>query len=209
MSDVIFVTDRKQCGEDFLLRLERLAAAHPAGIILREKDLSEAEYRRLAAGALEICSRYSVPCILHGFAETAASLGADAIHLPLGKLEAIDPELKRCFKTIGASCHSVEDAVKAMRLGCTYITAGHVFETECKRGLKGRGLGFLKSVCEAVNVPVLAIGGVSSDNAYEVRRAGAAGICVMSGAMRCTNPVLYLASFGESGMENEAGKTRR
>ena len=195
MSEIVCVTNRTLCEENFLTRLERIAACHPEGIILREKDLSLHKYTELAAQVMELCARYEVPCILHSFVDTALELRAAAIHLPLHLLRELSPEQKAQFHTIGASCHSTEDAVEAQALGCTYITAGHVFETDCKKDLPGRGLDFLKAVCGSVSIPVYAIGGISSGNIMAVRGAGAAGACVMSGLMRCEDPETYLASF--------------
>ena len=101
------------------------------------------------------------------------------------------------FATIDAtlSCHSVAEAVRAQTLGCTYVTAGHIFETDCKLGLPGRGLKFLTEVCQAVSIPVCAIGGISAENLAAVRDAGAAGACVMSGPMTCEDPVDYFAAL--------------
>ena len=183
MSDILCVTNRKLCREDFLTRIERIAACHPAGIILREKDLNPEDYKELAAAVMEICEQHGVKCILHSFPDVAISLQADAIHLPLHLLREMPQEQKAHFRVLGASCHSVEDALEAQALGCTYITAGHVFETDCKKGLPGRGLDFLQNVCAAVEIPVYGIGGIASDNITLVRNAGASGACLMSSLM--------------------------
>ena len=116
-----------------MLHMERLAAARPAGIILREKDLSERAYHRLAEQILPICSAQGVPCILHTFTEVALQLAAERIHLPLPVLRTLPVAERRRFSVLGASCHSVEEAREAETLGCTYITAGHVFDTNCKK----------------------------------------------------------------------------
>ena len=183
MSDILCVTNRKLCREDFLTRIERIAACHPAGIILREKDLNPEDYKELAAAVMEICEQHGVKCILHSFPDVAISLQADAIHLPLHLLREMTKEQKAQFTDLGASCHSVEDAREAQALGCTYITAGHIFETDCKKGLPGRGLDFLRNVCAAVELPVYGIGGIDSDNIALVRNAGAGGACLMSSVM--------------------------
>ena len=183
MSDILCITNRKLCREDFLTRIERIAACHPAGIILREKDMKPEDYKELAAAVMEICEHYGVKCILHSFPDVAISLHADAIHLPLHLLRELSQEQKTHFEVLGASCHSVEDALEAQALGCTYITAGHVFETDCKKGLPGRGLDFLRNVCAAVEIPVYGIGGIDSDNIALVRNAGASGACLMSSLM--------------------------
>ncbi len=161
MSDILCVTSRQLCREDFLARLERIAAARPAGIVLREKDLSPAAYRALAGQVLEICRRRGVPCILHAFPDIAEELGADGLHLPLPALRLLSPESRKRFRRLGASCHSAADAREAAALGCTYITAGHVFDTACKAGTPGRGLAFLREVCRAADIPVWAIGGIA------------------------------------------------
>lgn len=195
MFDILCVTDRSLCREDFLTRLRAVAKARPAGIILREKDLTPEEYRTLAAEAMAICSASRVPCILHTFAPAAMALGADRLHMPLPLLRQMPEGDRAGFSVLGASCHSAREAAEAEALGCTYITAGHVFDTDCKKGLPGRGLAFLREVCESVSIPVYAIGGVGPGNTAAVRRAGAAGACVMSGAMTCANPESFLANL--------------
>lgn len=196
MCNILCITNRSLCKEDFLSRIEKIASAKPKGIILREKDLTEKEYKDLAIKVIEICKRYNTSCILHTFTSVALELKHPYIHLPLNILEDVTTEEKEKFKVLGASCHSAEDAVKAENLGCTYITAGHIFDTDCKKGLPGRGLKFLKKVCESVEIPVYAIGGISRENIAQVKKAGAKGICVMSGVMMCENVKEYLGEFG-------------
>ena len=195
MSEILCVTNRGLCREDFIKRLERIAAAHPAGVILREKTLPPREYRLLAEEALAICRAHGVPCILHSFPVIARALKADGLHLPLDRLRALPPEERRGFGVLGASCHSVEDALEAEALGCTYLTAGHIFATDCKKGLPPRGLGFLRAVCQAVSIPVFAIGGIAPENIGAVMECGARGGCVMSGLMICPDPAALLDAF--------------
>ena len=183
LSDILCVTNRKLCREDFMERIKRIAACHPAGIILREKDMNPEDYMELAETVMGICEQHGVKCILHSFTDIAISLHAQALHLPLHLLKEMTQEQKTRFEVLGASCHSVEDALEAQALGCTYITAGHVFETACKKGLPGRGLEFLQNVCAAVNIPVYGIGGIDADNIVLVRDAGASGACLMSSLM--------------------------
>lgn len=202
MFDIICVTNRGITSENFLTRVDKIAMARPAGIILREKDLSEAKYEKLAENVLAVCRKYEVRCILHSFVNVAIELKCDAIHLPLLRLLEMTEAQKEKFSVIGASCHSVEDAVIAEKCGCTYITAGHIFDTDCKKGLPGRGIDFLREVCEKVEIPVYAIGGISPENVENVRAAGAAGVCVMSGAMVCEEPRGYFEAF----LPREAGK---
>ena len=194
-SDILCVTNRLLCREPFLKQIEKIAACHPAGIILREKDLSEAQYEQLASSVMEICRKNRVPCILHSFVHAATVLEAEAIHLPLPILRSMTKAEKSRFRTIGASCHSPEEAKEAEQLGCTYLTAGHIFLTDCKRGVPARGTEFLQRVCECVAVPVYGIGGISPQNISEVRRAGARGACIMSGLMQCEDVAGYLEVF--------------
>ena len=84
-----------------------------------------------------------------------------------------------------STIHSVSEAVEAEKLGVSYLTAGHIYVTDCKKGLPPRGLPFLQNVCQAVQIPVYGIGGIKIDEAqlHELKNAGAAGGCVMSGMM--------------------------
>lgn len=195
MYDILCITNRSLCKEDFCTRIEKIASAKPKGIVLREKNLSEDEYKSLAVKVIEICNKYKTPCILHNFTKVALELKHPYIHLPLHILGNTPAKDRGKFKVLGVSCHSADDAVRAEKLGCTYITAGHIFDTDCKKGLPGRGLDFLKNVCQRVNIPVYAIGGISSKNLKEVKNAGAKGACVMSGAMLCDDAEKYLRDF--------------
>lgn len=197
MSDILCVTNRKLCREDFLKRVERIAACHPAGVILREKDMSSEEYRTLAEQVMKVCTRYDVKCIIHSFVDVAAELDAEAIHLPLHILRRMTEIQRAQFCTIGASCHSVEDALEAKALGSTYITAGHVFETDCKKGFPGRGLAFLQEVCASVDIPVYGIGGINQKNISLVRAAGASGVCLMSSLMMSEDVPKLMKSMEE------------
>ena len=185
MSDLICITNRKLCSNNFSDQIEMIASAHPKAIVLREKNLSEKEYEQLARQVMQICQKHGTQCILHSFSNVAIALGAVAVHMPLPLLQKMTPQEKSHFQIIGASCHSLEEAKEAQDLGCTYITAGHIFLTDCKKGLPGRGLPFLEEICKTVRIPVYAIGGISSQNIESVRKTGAAGACIMSGFMRC------------------------
>jgi thiamine-phosphate pyrophosphorylase len=185
--------------------------------------MPEAEYLSLARDVIALCKKYDVQCMLHSFINVAMELEHPYIHLPLPILEAYvqknvsgnistgmsksTDNYQQFFKVIGTSVHSVEDAIKAEQLGATYMTAGHIFATDCKKGLPPRGLDFLKNVCDAVGIPVYAIGGINiasnddstasdSPSTYDavpdisvprladVMECGAAGGCIMSGMMR-------------------------
>lgn len=191
MCKIICITNRKLCRAGFPEQLKKIAAARPDMVILREKDMSEKEYSELTEISTEICKGYGVPLAVNSFWKTASELGIKRVHLPLHILRDLSADNKAKFDVIGTSCHSVEDAIEAQALGAGYIIAGHIFETDCKKGLAGRGTGFLSEVCKAVDLPVYAIGGISADNAAECIRAGADGICLMSGFMQAEEVSLF------------------
>lgn len=194
---ILCVTDRTLCAPRFLAQVEAIAAARPAGLILREKNLPEADYQALASDVLRICNRYEVPCILHTFVGAAQALGVKYIHLPLPVLRAQSKEALSGFAQIGVSCHSVAEAFEAQALGATYLTAGHIFLTTCKPGLPGRGLDFLREVTQAVSLPVYAIGGITADRVPELQAAGAAGACLRSSLMLAPDPAAELCPYQE------------
>lgn len=187
---VLAVSNRTLATHPFLEQIERVCQTHPDALILREKDLMPREYRQLAAQVLSICNSFHVPCILHTFWEEALALGSSSIHLPLPLLRDLSAskatsDRLSAFSMIGTSVHSVAEAQEAEALGATYLAAGHIYTTDCKKGLAPRGLHFLQEVCKSVSVPVYGIGGIKFDPVQwkELQTAGAAGGCIMSGMM--------------------------
>ena len=182
--NVITVTNRKLSSRPFMEQMERVVKLHPKAVILREKDLSEEEYAELAAQILTLCKQYQVPCMLHTYLETARKLQHPYIHLSLFLLKENSEKLSD-FLAVGCSIHSVEEAKEAQKLGATYLTAGHIYTTDCKKGLPPRGLDFLREVCNAVTIPVYAIGGIHAGTGQirEVMECGASGAWIMSEMM--------------------------
>lgn len=134
---------------------------HPA-----RKDLKAAEYEKLAREVLLICEKYQTKCMLHNFSEVAEKLWQDktiyqpaGLHLPIGKFLALTEEQKKQIPLLGVSVHSLDEARQCERLGASYVTAGHIFVTDCKKGVPPRGLSYLREICAGVNIPVFAIGG--------------------------------------------------
>lgn len=189
MFKIIAVTNRKLCHIDFLEQIETLAKSEVDSIILREKDLSEEEYYVLAKNVLRICEKYNKECVLHNFVGVAKRLNHKKIHLSLPMLEKHYNEVKN-FEKVGVSIHSLEEGERAITLGATYLTAGHIFQTDCKKDLEPRGLAFLENICIGVDVPVHAIGGISKYNINLVKEAGAKGACLMSSFMQSNNVIL-------------------
>jgi len=183
---LICVTNRHLAGGDLCAQVCKILKENnkPDIIILREKDMQEKEYKELASKIIQICLDNRVLCILHYFKDVALETGAEGIHLPFGVFKDMPAGEKERFNIIGVSVHSEDEAVAAQRMGASYIIAGHIFETGCKEGIKPRGLGFLKKICNQVDIPVYAIGGINMENAVSCIEAGAKGVCMMSGFMK-------------------------
>lgn len=188
---LFLITNRKLCKDDFLSRINQLAKGKPDAIVLREKDLNQMEYEELALKVKAICDKNDVAFIVNQNIDIATKLRTCGIHLSMKDLKLHHNKIS-CFTRVGASVHSVEEAKEAQILGATYLIAGHIFPTECKKNLHPRGLPFLKSVCEAVEIPVLAIGGITLEKVSEILKMGAYGSCIMSEAMTCENPDKFL-----------------
>lgn len=186
MCNVVSVTAKPLCKDDFLQRIRKISDSEVQYIILREKYLSEQEYYSLAKEVLSVCDKEKL--IIHNFIGTAESLGIKKIHLPFSAFKELNG--RRNFDIVGTSVHSVDDAAFAQENGADYITAGNIYETDCKKGLKGKGVNFLRNVCESVDIPVYAIGGINADTAKELKslnRKNFAGVCVMSLLMQREN----------------------
>lgn len=186
MCNVVSVTAKPLCKDDFLQRIRKISDSEVQYIILREKYLSEQEYYSLAKEVLSVCDKEKL--IIHNFIGTAESLGIKKIHLPFSAFKELNG--RRNFDIVGTSVHSVDDAAFARENGADYITAGNIYETDCKKGLKGKGVNFLRNVCESVDIPVYAIGGINADTAVgfkAVTEKNFAGVCVMSLLMQCEN----------------------
>lgn len=172
------------CG-DFLSRIDELNKIG-IDVILREKDLSESEYEALAKQVIEVCPNV----ILHTYTDTAKRLGIKKVHVPFSAFKR-----NMDFEAVGVSVHSADEAKAAEKMGASYVTAGHIFATDCKRGLAPRGTDFLREVVKSVSIPVYAIGGITPDNIGMIQETGAGGACVMSGFMKCENVKGYYANF--------------
>lgn len=157
----------------------------PDRIILREKDMGFEEYYSLAKKVKAVCG--DVPLSVHGHSGLGGISRDIHVSFPVfmsGEFQAV----KGGSDVTGVSVHSVSEAISAAENGADYLIAGHIFETDCKKGLPPRGVGFLRDICGSVDIPVYAIGGITTDNAGLCVRAGAAGVCVMSSLMRCDEP---------------------
>ncbi len=185
--EIICITNRKLCKNSFIEQVELIASSGVDKIILREKDMCEADYMSLAKQVIKISGKNGVECILHSHINVAEQLGYKKIHLPLHTLQNHKEQLSD-YDILGVSVHSLTDAEEAIRCGAKYIIAGHIFQTECKRDVPPRGVAFLNSICKETNMPVYAIGGINIDNARLAMQNGVVGVCLMSQFMKSVNP---------------------
>lgn len=180
---IICVTSRKLCDEPLERRVKSLLDCGIDRVILREKDLPLNEYIKLAETVLEH-NNCSEKISLHCYPQSCEILKHPFLHVSIPVLLQ-NKELSKCVSLLGVSVHSAEEALTAQALGADYITAGHIFATDCKRGVPPRGLEFLTSVINNVEIPVYAIGGIDKTNIGLVKESGAKGACIMSGLMTC------------------------
>ena len=148
----IAITNRKLVQGDFLEQMQNVIHLHPHAVILREKDLPDEEYEILAGKILGMCRESGVRCFLHSRISVANRLGCRQIHISIPVLMAMSEkersQLRKDFQEVSVSCHSMEDMNAAVENGATQIILGTIFETECKKGLKGKGLGFVTEICK-------------------------------------------------------------
>ena len=189
----IVITNRHLVQGDFLEQLEKVTKLHPHALILREKDLTDDAYESLAKKVFDLCKREDITCFLHTKIEIARKIGCQNIHLSIPVLKGLSETEKKALKEdfceISISCHSMEDVEIAMAGGATQIILGTIFETECKKGVLGKGVEFVREICQKCPLPVYAIGGMNLQRLPLVIDAGAAGCCMMSGFMQTTKPL--------------------
>lgn len=171
----------------------------PAGAVLE----AARQAREAAAGRARV--------LVNDRVDVALALPADGVHLPARGLppaaaRALLPRVSGAL--IGVSVHSVEEARAAAAAGADYVTFGHVFPSNSKPNLPPRGLAFLRAVVEAVDVPVLAIGGVTAENAAQVLATGCAGIAVIRALLHAADPERAAAALREA-LERSGARPRR
>ena len=191
---LICITNQKLCHDDFLNRINEIASGKPDAIMLREKELTEPDYQELAIKVKELCDRHQVKLIINHNLEAAERLKVGAVQVSIHDFRKAREAICK-FDQVGVSVHSVEQACEAEAGGADYLIAGHIFPTDCKKGLPARGLIFLKEVCDSVNIPVFAIGGISEANYKIALMAGAKGVCIMSEAMTTDHPETLAQRF--------------
>ena len=195
------ISNRKLCeNENLEKQIKKIFSAYEKKIILkkfdivaltlREKDLDKNEYLKLIEKIYPICQKYKINLILHQNYDLNLDdkYKIDGIHLSYNIFKSLNENIKaeliKKYKRIGVSIHSLDEAKEVENLGASYVVAGHIFETDCKKGLEPRGLKFIKDLSSALSIPIFAIGGIDEKNSQSVINSGAFGLCIMSTLMK-------------------------
>lgn len=176
------VTDRSWLnGETLYSQVEKALKGGATFMQLREKDLDEEHFLKEAVEIKKLCRKYEVPFVINDNVDIALSVDADGVHVGQSDMEALDVRAKLGpDKIIGVSAQTVEQALLAEKHGADYLGVGAVFHTGTKLDADDVSFETLKAICQAVSIPVVAIGGITKDNLMELKGSGIAGIAVVS-----------------------------
>ena len=151
-------------------------------IQLREKNMNYDELVKSAIKIKEVCRKYNVPFIINDNVEVAKAVDADGVHLGQGDMNAAKArKILGNAKIIGVTAKTIEQAKKAEADGADYLGSGAVFGSSTKSNAIKMEIPTLKSITEAVNIPVVAIGGICIENISKLKGSGIAGAAVVSG----------------------------
>lgn len=185
------VTDRRWSeGTTLYEQVEQALQGGVSTLQLREKNLSDEEFLKEAIEIKELCKKYDVPLIINDNVEVAIKCGADGVHVGQEDMEAskVREKVGRDM-IIGVSAHNVEEARRAVSNGADYLGVGAVFSTSTKDDVDVLSKETLKDICLAVDVPVVAIGGINQDNILELKGTGVDGVAVVSAIFSSENIV--------------------
>ena len=176
------VTDRAWIGTQTLYQQVEAALKGGATCVqLREKELDEAAFLQEAKELCALCRRYGVPFIVNDNVDVAQACGADGVHVGQEDMKA--GEVRRRVgedMILGVSVHTVEEARRAVRDGADYLGLGAVFPTSTKTDADQMSNETLRDICGAVEIPVLAIGGLNRDNILRLSGSGVDGVALVS-----------------------------
>lgn len=148
---------------------------------LREKELDDETFLKEAKELKALCREYDVPFVINDNVDIAIKMDADGVHVGQSDMEAGDVRAKLGpDKIIGVSAQTVEQAVLAQKRGADYLGVGAVFPTGSKDDADDVSFETLKAICEAVSIPVIAIGGITKENTMKLKGSGICGIAVIS-----------------------------
>ena len=156
---------------------------------IREKDLDEAAFEQEAEELKNLCKEYSVPFVVNDSVEIALNIDADGVHVGQSDIKGRDiRSMIGSEKILGVSVGTVEEAVTAEKAGADYIGVGAVFVTSTKKDSRNLTIEKLKEICDAVSIPVVAIGGINASNVKQLSDSGIDGIAVISAIFADENP---------------------
>jgi thiamine-phosphate pyrophosphorylase len=176
------VTDRHWLGDRTLYEVVKESLDGGATFIqLREKNLDQEHFLEEAKELKKLCAEYKVPFVINDNVDIALEIDADGVHVGQSDMEAGDVRVKLGpDKIIGVSAQTVEQALLAEKHGADYLGVGAVFPTGSKDDAVEVSHETLKAICEAVSIPVIAIGGITVDNTSSLAGTGICGIAVIS-----------------------------
>lgn len=176
------VTDRHWLGEETLYQqVEKALKGGTTFVQLREKTMEQEAFLQEAIEIKELCRKYHVPFVINDNVDIAIQMDADGVHVGQSDMEAGDVRAKLGpDKIIGVSAQTVEQALLAQERGADYLGVGAVFPTGSKDDADDVSHETLKAICDAVDIPVIAIGGISKNNVEELAGTGICGIAVIS-----------------------------
>jgi thiamine-phosphate pyrophosphorylase len=176
------VTDRSWLGSQTLYeQVEEALIGGATFIQLREKELDDDTFLAEAIEIQELCRRYNVPFVINDNVEIARKINADGVHVGQSDMEAGNVRaILGEDKILGVSAQTVEQAILAEKRGADYLGVGAVFHTGSKADADDVSYETLKAICKAVNIPVVAIGGIGKHNVTELHGSGICGIAVIS-----------------------------
>ena len=176
------VTDRTWVGKQNLY--EQVESALKGGVTcvqLREKELDEEEFLKEAIELALLCKQYNVPFFINDNVDIAIKCDADGIHVGQEDMEASKVRQRvGDDMMIGVSVHSVEEAIEAVNNGADYLGVGAMFSTSTKSDVSVLSKETLKDICQAVDVPVVAIGGIHKSNISQLSHTGVDGVALVS-----------------------------
>lgn len=176
------VTDRHWLnGRTLVQCVEQAIEGGATFVQLREKNLDSENFLREAEELKKLCAARAVPFVVNDNVEIAKKVGADGVHV--GQSDMACLEARRILgpdAIIGVSAQTVEQAVLAEKQGADYLGVGAVFATGSKADAESVSFETLKAICQAVKIPVVAIGGISAGNVHQLEGSGIAGVSVIS-----------------------------
>lgn len=176
------VTDRHWLGDETLYDQVKKALDGGATFVqLREKKLDREDFLAEALEIQKLCKKYGVPFVINDEVSIAKDIDADGVHVGQSDMEAMDVrKVLGPDKILGVSAQTVEQAIIAEKHGADYLGVGAVFATGSKDDADDVSHETLKAICEAVSIPVIAIGGTTKDNVSELAGSGICGVAVIS-----------------------------